>query len=108
MPPTHPATTDRALAPADHHGLIAQVVETVADALLLIDADCRVTFANAAAERLLGVPRAELVGRSWRNTPWRSVRLDGSPIPDDEKGDRRALERGEATIGLERLIIRAD
>jgi PAS domain S-box-containing protein len=108
MPPTLPATDGRALAPADHHGLIAQVVETVADALLLIDAHCRVTFANAAAERLLGVPRAELIGLSWRHPPWRCLRLDGGAIPEDEKSYNRALDHGEPTIGLERLVVRAD
>jgi PAS domain S-box-containing protein len=43
------------------------IVEGVAEAILITDADGRFTFVNRAAEELLGYTRHELVGRSWRD-----------------------------------------
>ncbi len=39
------------------------VVETATDAILTIDRDSRIQFANAATERIFGYPPADLVGQ---------------------------------------------
>ncbi|HEX9182994.1 MAG TPA: PAS domain S-box protein [Burkholderiales bacterium] len=46
--------------PADIYGAL---FETAPDAILVIERDGRIVLANAQAERLFGVPRAELVGQ---------------------------------------------
>ncbi len=43
--------------------MIPDLPDALPDALIGLDADRRITFANAAAERLTGYPRGELVGR---------------------------------------------
>lgn len=88
--------------------ILLHIVETVADGILVIDPDRVVTFANAAAERILGVPRSELAGQPWVLRRWHSTLLDGSPVPEDQRADRRALDLGEATFGAERLVVRPD
>jgi hypothetical protein len=43
--------------------MIPDLPDALPDGLIGLDADRRITFANAAAERLTGYPRGELVGR---------------------------------------------
>jgi len=45
---------------------LRRTVEAAADGLLVFDSGGRLTLANAAAERLLGVPRADLLGATYR------------------------------------------
>ena len=45
---------------------LRRTVEAAADGLLVFDAGGRLTLVNAAAERLLGVPRADLLGATYR------------------------------------------
>lgn len=50
---------------------------------------------NEAAARILGVPRAELVGRNL-DYPWVMEREDGSPVPRGERGAVLAVTTGES------------
>jgi PAS domain S-box-containing protein len=52
--------------------------------LVLYDASSRVLACNKAAERILGVSSADAMGRDVYDPEWRSVRVDGSPLPIDE------------------------
>jgi len=88
--------------------LLTQVLETVADAILFIDPNRYVIFANHAVEKLLGVPRSEIVGRSWSQRRWTATLPDGQPVPTEQHGDKIAIETGQPLYGLERLITRPD
>ncbi|MEZ0165278.1 SpoIIE family protein phosphatase [Kineococcus sp. LSe6-4] len=82
-----------------HHrvtGRIAQALEGMAVGYLAVDRGWRVAHANAAAERLCGTGRADLLGRS-------VVDLLGAGATD-ELTDllRRALRTGEAVVELAR------
>lgn len=48
------------------------------------DSEGRITFANPAAERILGLSLDQLQGRISRNPDWKAVREDGSDFPGDE------------------------
>lgn len=59
-------------------------------------ADGRITSANAAAERILGLSREQLLGRDSMDPRWRSIRADGSPFPGSEHPAMVTLRTGEA------------
>lgn len=65
---------------------LARVVETMPAAFCLLDDDGGLRYANAAAERLLGRPRAELLGVPLRET-----------VPDLAEDVARACERAVAS-----------
>lgn len=88
--------------------LLTQVLETVADAILFIDSNRYVLFANHAVEKLLGVPRSEIIERSWSQRRWTATLPDGRPVPAEQHGDKIAIETGQPLYGLERLITRPD
>jgi two-component system, cell cycle sensor histidine kinase and response regulator CckA len=78
------------------------VTESLPDAVYIVDAAGRITFANAALERLTGYPRGELLGQS------SMIFYEPSLAPLFAERRRRAL-RGEAVPPhLDAEIVRKD
>ena len=46
--------------------LQARLLEQVGDAIITLDRDCKVTYCNASAERLFGIPAEEALGKDYR------------------------------------------
>ena len=72
-----------------------------------LDLDGRFTYANAAAERMLGAEPGELAGRHYTNASWQATAHDGSPIPPDRLPVAWAL-RGETVKDYELAITALD
>lgn len=56
---------------------IERLLATMAEGLLVIDADGRYAMANQAAERILGAPASAIVGRRFEEAPWRRFEPPG-------------------------------
>ena len=84
----------------------ARIVETIADGILLVDREGRITQANAAAEKLLGLPRAEITRRTYNDPAWKITTADGRPVPDREYAVAQVLLTGHAVYGVERAFWR--
>jgi len=57
------------------------ILESISDGFLALDGDWRFTYVNHPAEALLGVPRAEMLGRCcWEVVPERIARLVRAPL----------------------------
>lgn len=82
-------------------GRLAGVVETSVDAILIAGRDQRITFANAAAEHMLGVPREEITQGIYNQTVLRLLAPGGEPLSADELPFERVLRSGEAVRGVE-------
>src|ERR1017187_2374742 len=54
---------DVLVPPPDPSAAVA-ILESIGDALVLLDENFRFAYVNAEAERLLGIPRAELIGKT--------------------------------------------
>lgn len=77
-------------SPAD--GFLSHVVETLRDGILIVDQRRRVTLLNAAAERILGIERGQLLGRTLDDTSWRIVEVDGIPAGRRRYGWKALLD----------------
>lgn len=86
--------------------LLAQVVETGADAIMVVASDGRMTFLNSAAEQLLGIDRDQLTGHPY--TDLSLLTLDGAAMPVEDRPTARVLEAGEAVYEAESLYERPD
>jgi PAS domain S-box-containing protein len=76
----------RTEALAESEGRYRRVIDSVRDVIFSVDGEGRLGFINAEAERLLGVPRDRMVGRTLRDLAALSViRL---ARPDQELGAR--------------------
>jgi PAS domain S-box-containing protein len=84
----------------------ARIFETIADAILIIDRDGRITQANAAAERMLGLTREQITRRTYNDPSWRIAYVDGRPLAAHDFIFPRVVGAGRPVFGIERLIGR--
>ncbi|MDB4937367.1 MAG: hypothetical protein JWP87_4339 [Labilithrix sp.] len=76
------------------------------EGLLLVDRTGTFTYANPAAERILGASAAEISGSSPRT--WNVAAADGKPIVGEDLPVLRVLRTGEARATAEHSIARPD
>jgi PAS domain S-box-containing protein len=86
------------------------ILASLAEGVVLHDADGKVTTANQAAERLLGVSREEMTGHTMFDgpPPGSMLRLDGSPLPPREHPVTLALQTGSGQGDVEFGMRRPD
>lgn len=84
------------------------LVETMAEATVILDDDGRITFANAEAEDVLGLEESEMQGRSYDDPEWAITASDGGGLPVSQLPFRRVMETGESVRNVEHAIVRPD
>ncbi|GAC1653746.1 MAG: hypothetical protein NVS4B3_17080 [Gemmatimonadaceae bacterium] len=73
----------------------AQIIAALDDGVAVIGSDGTIRACNPAAERILGIRAADVVGRHMLALPWRTVREDESPLPREEHPVLVALRSGQ-------------
>ena len=76
------------------------------EGLLVVDRAGVITYANPAAEKILGLPATEIVHSTAQ--AWKTAALDGRPFPVDDLPVVRLLRTGESTRRAEHALQRAD
>ncbi len=77
---------------------VASVLDAVEDGLVAVDEAGRVTFANAAACRMLGRSNGELPGLALASVP--AVDADGEPVAPEAQPVARTLLDGHDVVGM--------
>jgi PAS domain S-box-containing protein len=80
-----------------HERRLAEIIETIAEGVLILGPDGRYELANRAEEALLGVPREAIVGARYDAVSWRRATVDGAPFPLTDHPFER-LARGEPAV----------
>ena len=90
---TEQKNTERALRESElrHRTLF----ESMPHGIVYHAADGRITDANPAAQRILGLTLDQLQGRSSTDPRWRAVKDDGSDFPGEEHPASVALATGQ-------------
>jgi PAS domain S-box-containing protein len=81
------------------------VVTGLEEGITLHDAEGRILTANPSAARILGVPAAELVGRSLADPAWQAAGEDLLPFPAEGHPLARLLDGGAAVSGVVMRIV---
>jgi len=84
------------------------VFATIAEGLIVIAPDGRITKANPAAERILGLARVEIEGRNYTASTWEIIRPDGTPMPPHEMAGPRAMTEKRMVKDVEMGVKRPD
>ncbi|MCX6956099.1 MAG: PAS domain S-box protein [Verrucomicrobia bacterium] len=103
--------TERKQAEAALQATRTQLETTFAamsEGLVLQDAQGAILECNAAAERILGLSRDQLAGRTSLDPHWRCVRPDGAPFDGAEHPAMVTLRTGEAQRDVVMGVHRAD
>jgi PAS domain S-box-containing protein len=89
---------------------LQRIVETIADGILIVSRDGRFLFVNAAAEALFGIPREEILRRSFFDPVWRGrvTTVDGHAVHPSDYLFPRVLESAKPLYGVDRMIHRPD
>jgi two-component system cell cycle sensor histidine kinase/response regulator CckA len=87
---------------------LSRIFETNADAILIIERAGRITMANAAAERLFGLPRHEIVRRNFNDPAWKISLVDGRCVSAQDFAFSQVLTTGQPVYGVERVLERPD
>ncbi|MBI5688657.1 MAG: PAS domain S-box protein [Verrucomicrobia bacterium] len=74
---------------------LGDIFRSMAEGILLVDAAGTVLECNEAAQRILGLPRGQLLGRTPLPEGWQLIREDRSPLPPEEEPARITLRTGE-------------
>ena len=85
----------------------AKAIETMAEGLVLLDMDGNVRLCNHAAERILGLPAAEIMRQGLTiGRQGGAVRADGSPFPPREWPLAITLRTGQSRTGVVMGLVR--
>jgi PAS domain S-box-containing protein len=74
--------------------VVKELFYTMPQGVVLQDDKGRITLANPAAEKILGLTLNQIVGRTSIDKRWNAIHEDGSPFPGDRHPAMIALENG--------------
>ncbi len=74
---------------------LSNVFSSIAEGLVVQDADGRIMQCNTAAERLLGLDRQQMEGRTSLDPRWRAIREDGAHFPGEDHPAWVTLRTGQ-------------
>ncbi len=98
--------TEKSRPKSDRLIKFERILETATDGIVTLDKQGRYTYANAAAERILGVPRESILQRTFDQAAWKLATLKGDPLPDEETPFQRVLQENKGVYGLKLIIER--
>lgn len=87
---------------------LERIVETTPGGIMILDMTGTVTFANAAAERILGLTRSAITNRRYNDPAWKITTVDGQAIPDADLPFAQARRTGKPMFGNEYALERPD
>jgi PAS domain S-box-containing protein len=85
-----------------------QMMQTMVDGMVMVDPEGRITDANHAAERILGLSRDQITSKYYNTPDWRQVDEQGNPYPRDQLPVAIALRERREVEKLEHGIIGPD
>ncbi len=86
-------------------GLLREIFAALEEGVIVQNTDGRIIAVNDSAERVLGLTRDQLLGRSSIDPRWRAVHPDGTPCPGEDHPAMIALREvrpvTDALLGIE-------
>jgi len=88
--------------------IMDSAIEIAPEAIVVQDRDGVFVYANRAAESLFGTPRDQIVGRSYKNPPWKATTLDGKPLSRGDHPFVRVIEERKPVFDIKQAIEKPD
>jgi two-component system, cell cycle sensor histidine kinase and response regulator CckA len=98
---THLKEAEAALRASEER--LQRILETVVDAIVLVDVAGSITFANARATEVLGLV-SDREGLRYDSPEWRITAVDGGPFPEEELPFVRVMASGAPVFGVEHAV----
>jgi PAS domain S-box-containing protein len=82
------------------------VVDSANEGMLVYDRALNIIAGNRAAERIVGLPLARIIGKPGFTSMLRCIKEDGTPLLPEERPTRRTVDAGRPQTGLLIGIVR--
>ena len=69
-----------------------------------LDAEGKITFANAQAEKILGLTKDKITKLGYNDPEWKIADPDGNPFPEEELPFAQVKKKGQAVYDIEHAI----
>lgn len=63
---------------------LQSILDTMAEGVVIVDNEARPTYANAMAQRIMGMSEAQFKSRRYNDPKWHNERPDGTPLPRED------------------------
>ncbi len=73
-------------------------------AIMVFDLQGLITYVNLQAEKVIGQPRAEIVGKTYDVSLWKSTDYDGNPIASDYPNLKKMIETHQTVFGIQQTM----
>lgn len=93
---------------ADSEARLTSIITAMADGVVVINADGRISLANERAARVLGRQREELTEASAQESSWNCIHTDGTPFPVEDHPAAMTLRTGRPQREVVMGVIRPD
>lgn len=80
---------------------LSRVLETMAEGVMIVDVNHKMTYANKMAQDFLGVKENEYSLKGYHNLKWKTYKLDGEPLAAEEHPIYLAMKTGKAVYDYE-------
>ncbi len=84
--------------------LLERVMETSPVGITLVNRAGQITFANATAEKILGLTKSEITQLTYNDPAWQITDYDGQPMPDEALPFRRVMATGQPIYDVRHAI----
>lgn len=85
----------------DNEHRLTQILETMAEGVGIIDRNGQLTYANPMAQKILGLKQEEILQRTFYDSNWQNLRVDGTPLPREEHPMYITMVTGEPVYDYE-------
>lgn len=87
---------------------LERILSTITDGIVAIDKQGLYSYANEAAERILGVSKEEILHRTFYLGTWKLTTLDGNYLPVEETPFEKVLQTQKGVYGMKLVVERGD
>lgn len=87
---------------------VEHIIEIIAEGIVIINRNGRFVFANAAAERILGLKRDDIIGRTFADLKMKVTTSNGKPLSDEDIHLAKVVRTGLPIYNMEHVHERPD
>jgi len=87
---------------------VDRLLETSPVGITVVDRSGQITYANAAAERILGLNRSAIAARRYDAPEWQITAPDGGPFPAEDLPFLKVMRTGEAVTDVRHAVVHPD
>ncbi|NJN65676.1 MAG: PAS domain S-box protein [Chloroflexaceae bacterium] len=88
--------------------VLRSIMETSPVGIMMADRTGRFVFANPHAERVLGIPKEQIVRRTHASPEWKFTDYQGTPITEEATAFRRVMATGKTVRDVQHAITCPD